>query len=114
DGGGGLASGAPADGAAPAGVGADPVAHAIGVAVDDGDLIDGHVELIATHLRERRLVTLTVRRRSGVHEQGSRRLDPHRRALPRTNTGLLDVAGEADAEAAPGLAGLGLPYTEIG
>src|SRR3954469_21026979 len=64
--------------------GADTLLHDSGVAMQNRDMFERDAELIREHLRERRLVSLSVRRRTGRGADAAVTLDRHLRMLPAT------------------------------
>ena len=91
-------------------VGAHAELHLVGIAVHDGDLLDGDAELLRHELGEGGLVALAVAVRAGEHLDRAGRIDAHFRGLPQADAGAeradrgarrdaagLDVGGEADA-----------------
>src|SRR5207248_11477706 len=109
--------GGPAYGAAAAAVRAHPERNLTGVAVDDLDVFHRQTQLVGRDLRERRLVPLPVRVRSGEDGHLSRRVHAYGRALVearlrseragdlrRRQTAGLDIRGETNAQVAPHLA----------
>src|SRR5690606_11740147 len=88
------------------GEGAHGVRRAPGVAGDDLDVLEPGAELVGDDLRERRLVTLPLGGQAGGDLHLAAGLDGDVTALVGTDTGALDVAGDADADLAtlgPGL-----------
>ena len=71
-----------------------------GVAGIDLHILPGRAQLGGGDLRQRRRVTLALRRHADVHVDLAARIDPDRRAFVRAEPGTLRVAGQADADAA--------------
>ena len=72
---GGLEHGRAAELGRPAGQGAVPDRHLIGVALHELDVVDRQAEMVGRDHRERRGVALTVRHRAGVHPRLPGRVD---------------------------------------
>ena len=107
---GGLDDGRAADGERSRAVGSERVVRSSGVAVQHGDVLERHAELVGDDLREGRLVALTVTVRAGDHRHRTGHVDAdltdfeqshpgaeRDRHLGRREPAGLDVAGEADA-----------------
>src|SRR5262249_55331452 len=68
-----------------------------GVAAHDDDAIDLDAELVRRDLRQRRLVSLTLRRHADVDEHGPTGIDADVGTLERADASAFDVRGHADA-----------------
>ena len=86
--------------------GADPLLHDSGIAVENRDVLERNAELIGEHLRERRLVALTVRRSASRRADAAVALDRHLRMFPsagrkrrrRSDAADLDVDREPETD----------------
>jgi hypothetical protein len=95
----------PADHGRAAGERADALRDAERVAADDTDLVRSDAELAGSHLGQRRLEPLPLRRHAGEYGDAPGGVGADGCALEGTDAGQLDVARDADAEQAALLAG---------
>ena len=108
-------------------IGAHAHLHLVGVAMDDGDIIDGNAEAVGDQLREGRLVALPmgVGARENLHRAD--RVDANFRAFPKADAGAqrahgrrgrdaagLDIGGNADAAQQSLAGGFGLALVDVG